>query len=43
MQHDLAALAELDAALARDAQEQARAERAARYALAMQACGEALL
>ncbi len=40
MQHDLAALA---AALERDARAHARAERAARYALALQACGEALL
>lgn len=40
MQQDLA---ELDAALARDAQDQARAERATAYERALQACGEALL
>lgn len=40
MQQDLA---ELAAALARDAQQQARAERATAYQRALQAVGEALL
>jgi hypothetical protein len=40
MQQDLA---ELAAALARDALDQAHAERAAQYERALQACGEALL
>jgi hypothetical protein len=43
MQHDLAGLAELDAALARDAQEQARVERSTAYERALEAVGEALL
>lgn len=40
MQQDLA---ELAAALARDAQDQARAERTTAYERALEACGEALL
>lgn len=40
MQQDLATLA---AALARDAQEQARVERATVYERMLEACGEALL
>lgn len=40
MEHELA---ELAAALARDAQEQARVERATAYELALQAVGEAPL